>query len=105
MIIEVSYTDLKTGTINFLKFSNDPTHRANTLVSAPVETKKETYVAVRPSTEKKGNPTSTTQQKPKPKDTAPLTPFKRAILEVFKASKESSFDSIKTDIRAEGNFW
>ncbi len=36
---------------------------------------------------------------------APLTPFKRALLEVFKAARENSLDSIKRGERGDGNFW
>ena len=108
---EVSFTDFTEGKITFLKFSSDATYHTTTVAATPVTSNppapvRKDNASEKPSQANKPSTANTTaQQKTKPKDAAPLTPFKRAILDVFKASKESSFDSIKTDTRKESNFW
>ena len=111
LVIEASFTDLKTGEITFLKFSSDPTHHVSTTDNPSPNTNtfaapsKPSNAEKRPTIEQASVSPSSVQPKPKPKDSKPLPPFKQAILDVFKASRESSFDYIKTEERSEGNFW
>jgi hypothetical protein len=114
-VIEASYTDLRAGEISFLKFSSNDSHKVaaakpttytpavNSPATIPVN--KETGIDKHTVAEKPVTASTGAQPKAKAKDAVPMTPFKKAILDVFKASKESSFDNIKTDTRKEGNFW
>ena len=87
--IEASFTDFKEGKITFFKFSIDVAHHPTTVAAAPP---KGENVSDRHQQPDKASATSTSAQQ-KPKDAIQVTPFKRAILDVFKASKESSFDN------------
>jgi len=78
--IEVLYSDLKSGKILFIKFSHEI--KGSAAVVAPGAA-----------------------GKLKTSGTLTTTPFKKALLDVFKASRESSFALIKTGERTEGNFW
>ena len=104
--IEASFTDLKNGKISFLKFSNDAKRPEIVATPAPVTIHKETIADKQRQIEQI---TFSTSAKPISKTTIPVPdqtpPFKKALLDVFKASRESSFDSIKDGDRKDGNFW
>lgn len=104
--IEVTYTDLKSNRISSIKFYNEI---KPVVVKAPlVEEKKETthkdkFQQKRNLLEDK---TFTTEAPPAAK-TEPATesPFKKSLLDVFTAYRESKFDNIKQGLRGNNNFW
>jgi hypothetical protein len=104
--IEVSFSDPKYGKISFLKFSNEAKRQEVVTVPAPTQPHKETIADKHRQIEQN---TFLTTAKTSPKTTKAIPnqtpPFKQALLDVFKASRESSFDSIKDGDRTQGNFW
>lgn len=78
--IEALYSDLKTGKILFIKFSTEIKGAGGVVASGASGKSKITGTVIQ-------------------------SPFKKALLDVFKASRESSFALIKTGERTDGNFW
>jgi hypothetical protein len=104
--IDATYSNFKKGKITYLTFSNEsgkPLVLAEVLsalkkrasTNSPVQTQAPVATQALP----KG------ALKVKAVNTAVLPPLKKAIFDVFNASRESSFASIKGSNRAEGNFW
>ncbi len=103
--IEATFTDLKNGKISFLKFSKEAKRPEPASVPPPTQPHKESIADKHRQIEQN---TFLTGTKPSPKPVKPAlnqTPFKQALMDVFKASRESSFDSIKNGERTDGNFW
>ena len=103
--IEATYTNLKNGKITFLKFSTDVSHP---LVLGDTTTVTRINRAdKRKQFEQEAffrrNPDNIKAKEPE--DTVYISPLQKAIISVFKASKYSSFESIKTEARTESNFW
>ena len=103
--IEATYTNLKNGKITFLKYSTDVSHPlvlGDTTVITRIN-----RVDKRNQLEKeaffKKNPDNIKAKEQE--DTGYNSPLQKAIIAVFKASKYSSFESIKTETRTETNFW
>jgi len=107
--IEASFTDLVKGKITFVKFSNEEHHISAAPVTQappPVAPRKESIADKRLQLEQSTFLTAPKQNSPKAVRTVPnQTALKKALLDVFKASRESSFDSIKAGERTESNFW
>jgi hypothetical protein len=104
--IEATYGDLKNGKIAYLKFGTYVPTIIEEPVIAPV-IKKESIADKSQQLEKDIFLTTDVSHAavPKVKDTIVLPPLKKAMLDIFKASKEFAFLSIKTDERTEKNFW
>ncbi len=99
--IEVTYASIKKGKIASIKFLGEvkkvvPVKAYASLEKTPPVTKTETKT-VPPHTPA---PPSENEKKP-----LSMPPFKKAIMEVFNANRESSFYSIKTEERTSRNFW
>jgi hypothetical protein len=102
--VEVSFNDMK-GKIAALKFY-DETKRI--VVVEPITAKKETAVEVKMKEGLKYfEPSLITPTAAVKHDTVKpnYSSFKQAILDVFRSYNESSFYSIKGDIRGNRNFW
>ncbi|HLP50110.1 MAG TPA: hypothetical protein VK154_04455 [Chitinophagales bacterium] len=102
--VEVSYTDLKSGKVQAIKFYNEVKPlpaKVVEIAKAPTakdklddkrkELENTTFVSSTPAVVKT--------------ETAPPGNFKKAVLNVFASYKESSFYSIKDEQRSYGNFW
>jgi hypothetical protein len=107
--IAATYADFKRGKIICLKFSTevDRPLPVASIEAAPI-VKKETRADRTHQLEKAIFLSPDATQKnaaPGVREDKVLSPFKKAILDVFKASRDSSFNAIKADSRTEGNFW
>jgi len=104
--VEATYGDLKTGKIAYLKFS---TYVPTTVIAPAVipVVKKESITNKSDELEKDIflNTGLSAGGYSKPKDTVVVKPLKKALLDIFKASKQFAFLNIKTDERTDKNFW
>jgi len=100
LTIDATYGNLKTGKITYLAFSNQTGNPLviNDIVAIAKKQARPGPVAVQPAKP------ATVAGKPVEKP-ASVAPLKKAIMEVFKASRDSAFDPIKMSPRNEGNFW
>ena len=105
--IEASYTNLKNGKISFLKFITNARPPTVMIASVPASAPapKQNIADRHRQVEQAIFLAGGTSEKTKEKSAAPGSPFKKAMLDVFKASRESSFDIIKDGDRKDGNFW
>lgn len=104
LTVDATYSNLKTGKITYLSFSNasgKPLVVADVVATAKTQSRDDKRAQLEKATFLSNNPAPKTT----PFEIANLTPFKRAILDVFKASRESTFAGIKQAPRTAGNFW
>ena len=108
--IEVAFTDDKFKTIQSIRFLKEPKPFVPpVLKSAPPVLVNVNAVTKYQLEEKKAQPyttvpTSTVASKTETK-VENLSPFKRAILDVFKAYRESNFATIRDGLNHVANFW
>jgi hypothetical protein len=107
--ISATYADFKQGKMISLKFSTEVDRSLPVrVIETPPVVKKESRADKTHQLEKAIflSPVDTqTNASPAIKEAKIISPFKKAILDVFKASRDSSFNVIKADARTEGNFW
>ena len=100
--IEVSYTNIKDGKISSIKFYKGV---KPALVSQAINNSN----AVKTKFDNKRNQLEakvfTTPDVAVEKTATGISPFKKALLDVFKAYRESNFFSIKNGLRSSSNFW
>lgn len=103
--IEVTYPDLKSNKISFIKFYNEtkPVVKALPAEEQKAITNKDKFQQRRNMLEDK---TFISEAVPSPTLEETIeSPLKKAVMDVFTAYKESKFFTIKKDLRNNNNFW
>lgn len=103
--IEGSYTDLISGKISFIKFYNGA--KPEPVREVALEPTNSNAVKTKFDNKRKQLEAKvfTMPDVAVDKTAKSISPFKKALLDVFKAYKESNFFSIKSGLRSGSNFW
>jgi len=103
--IEVSYTNIKDGKISSIKFYNG--EKTVPVKEVALETTNSNVVKAKFDNKRKQLEAKvfTTPDVAIDKTATGISPFKKALLDVFRAYRESNFFSIKNGLRSSDNFW